>query len=401
VAVLSTGRVLGAVVGIYAAQSIVGGLVFQSVPAVLRQQGQPLGLIGLVWLLMLIHALKFLWSPAVESLRLRPDGTRHSRHIILSGQLATALLLAVLAMAGTDTVTLFAILALATIATATVDIACDAFAVEQLPRQARGWGNAMQVGGAYLGIMLGGGGFLIAVGRFGWEPAAMAIAACMVVFAIPLLLTPEPLGDAARQAAHRPSLRDALRRPAFRIGLLTVLAAQIALRIGYGMLGPFLIDRGFDLETLGWLTGLGGTLAGLAGTIVAATILAHHDVGRVLRLAVATQGVIFILLAAAAMTPDLPREALMALPLLLGFIAGASFVVLYSAMMGWATGPQPGVDYALLQSADAALAAIAGMSAGLLGQFIGIDACFVLAAALALVMAVLLPGLARRAERGA
>jgi len=395
---LSTGRVLGAVVGIYAAQSIVGGLVFQSVPAVLRQQGQQMGVIGLVWLLMLAHALKFLWSPQIERLRLRPDGTRRSRHIILVGQGLVVLVLATLASTGTDPAMLLVLLACATLVTATVDIACDAFAIEQLPGRARGWGNVMQVGGAYLGVMLGGGAFLILVGRTGWSVAMLTLAALLALLTLPLFLTREPMGDAARQAAHRPSLLHALRRPAFRAGLGAVVLAQVGLRLGHAMLAPFLVDRGFDLETLGWLTGIGGTLAGLAGTVVAASFIARRSAARLLAAAVAGQGLMFLMLGAVALAPGLPREAAGAMAVLLGFVIGASFVLLYTAMMGWAAGPQPGVDFTLLQSADATIAALAGVAAGALAQAFGPAACFLLAALLALTLSRLLPRLTQRAE---
>lgn len=395
---LSTGRVLAAIVGIYAAQSVVGGLVFQAVPAVLRQQGQELGLIGLVWLLMLPHALKFLWAPPVERWRLRPDGARRSRPIILAGQALTALLLLGLAAGGTDPTRLFLILAGATLATATVDIACDAFAVEQLPGRARGWGNVMQVGGAYLGVMLGGGLFLVLVARIGFAPAALILALLVGLLVVPLLLTREPPGDAAAQSAHRAALGHALRRRGFRRALLCIAVMQIGLRLAHGLLGPFLVDRGFDLETLGLLTGAGGTIASLAGTLVAAWLAGRRPAPMLLAPAVLLQGLVFAGLGAAAFVPDLPREALAALALLLGFGAGAGFVLLYTAMMGWAAGPQPGVDYTLLQCADALMAALAGVLAGALAQRTGYGACFLLAAGLALLAALILPGLARRAE---
>lgn len=395
---LSTGRVLAAIVGIYAAQSIVGGLVFQAVPAVLRQQGQELGLIGLVWLLMLAHALKFLWASPIERLRLRPSGERWSRRIILTGQVMAALLLLGLAATGTSPTTLFLLLALATLVTATVDIACDAFAVEQLPGRARGWGNVMQVGGAYFGVMLGGGAFLVLVARLGWQPAAAVLALLLALMTVPLLLTPEPPGDAAIQARHRASLGHALRRPGLRFGLLAVAMMQIGLRIAHGLLGPFLVDRGFDLETLGLLTGVGGTLASLVGTLGAAWLAGRRPAASLLAPAVLLQSVIFLGLAAVALLPGLPREAAGALALLFGFGAGAGFVLLYTAMMGWAAGRQPGVDYTLLQCTDATVAALAGTAAGALAQHLGYAPCFLIAAALALFATSILPRLTRRAE---
>lgn len=46
----------------------------------------------------------------------------------------------------------------------TIDIASDGFCVDQLTRTGYGWGNSVQVGGSYLGMMCGGGGVPDAVG---------------------------------------------------------------------------------------------------------------------------------------------------------------------------------------------------------------------------------------------
>jgi MFS transporter (putative signal transducer) len=156
---------------------------------------------------------------------------------------------------------------------------------------------------------------------------------------------------------------------------------------------PFLIDCGFGLETLGLLTGLGGTTASLLGTLAAARLIGRFGAERLLWAVAAAQAALFLGLAVATRMPGLPLEALGGLALALSFATGAGFVALYTAMMGWAAGPQPGIDFTLLQCADALVAAVAGLAAGSLAQHVGYAPCFLLAAALALTAAV---GLARR-----
>ena len=60
---------LGGLWAAYAAQSVIGGLTWGGLATVLRDRGLPLDQIGLVSLLMLPWALKFLWSPFVERAR--------------------------------------------------------------------------------------------------------------------------------------------------------------------------------------------------------------------------------------------------------------------------------------------------------------------------------------------
>lgn len=66
----SPAAVFLAVGGLYVGQSVIGGLTFLGLPAVLRTAGLPLDQIGLLYIVVLPWALKFLWSPHVEHLSL-------------------------------------------------------------------------------------------------------------------------------------------------------------------------------------------------------------------------------------------------------------------------------------------------------------------------------------------
>ncbi|ALV30612.1 hypothetical protein APZ00_25750 (plasmid) [Pannonibacter phragmitetus] len=47
------------------------------------------------------------------------------------------------------------LLAVMAFASATIDTACDGFLIERVPEGRRGLGNMVQVGGGYLGMVLG------------------------------------------------------------------------------------------------------------------------------------------------------------------------------------------------------------------------------------------------------
>ncbi|WP_187830022.1 MFS transporter [Siccirubricoccus phaeus] len=399
---------LAALGGIYLGQSLIGGLTFQATPALLRASGHGLELIGLLPLLMLPQALKFLWAPAVERLRLPAAGGRRSRRIILAGQVVAAALILLLAT-GSEPGRVLPLLALAAVVAATLDIACDAFATEQLPPRAYGWGNAMQVGGAYLGLMLGGGLFLVAVERLGWTPAIIALAALLLLAGVPLWRIVEAPLPVPGQAAPpgRPSLRLALARPEMRRGLGAVVLVQLGLRMVLAIQTPFLVDAGLRLEALGLLSGLAGTAASLLGTLLAAAAAARRGPFALIRPLLAAQAVLFLALAAAAAAPGVPLAVPVGLALLLALVTGMTFVSVYAAMMGWARGAQPGVDFSLLQCADALTAALAGSGAVALAGWLGYQAGFALAALPALLAAGLLgrtvagrPALAEESRAG-
>lgn len=397
---LSPGRVLVVIAGIYTTQSVIGAMTFHGVPAVLRTAGAGLDMIGMVYLLMLPWALKFLWSPAIERYRLPATGERRSRQIVVGGQSIAIGIIAMIALLtpGEFPLLLFAALAVAAIVTATVDIAVDGFAVQQLAGPVRGWGNVMQVGGGYFGAMLGGGLFLVLIPQLGWSVAVAAMVLLLVLLTLPAALTREPRGDAAEQAHHRPSLADAWARPAIRWGLLIVLVYQAGLRLGMGMTAPFAIDRGFDLALLGYVSGVFGTIASLIGTVLAGLAIKRWGADKLLLPIVIAQAVLFAGFAAASLMPDVAIAVVMALLIAKAVILGAAFVALYTAMMGWSSLRQAGVDFTLFQCADAAIAAVAGLGGGVLAQALGYRACFALAAVCAVIATIILPTLMRRTK---
>lgn len=396
------GRVLAVIAGIYITQSIVGGLTFQGLPTSLRAGGAGYDVIGLVSLLMLPWALKFLWAPAVERFRRPVDGRRHSRKIVLGGQILAILSIALLATGQTppSPAMMLTMLAAAALVTATVDIGCDAYAVEQLSPRLRGLGNVMQVGGGYLGALIGGGAFLVLLDHAGWQLAILAMVMAMTLLTLPMAATREgrPAIDRAEAAGHRPSLRRAIARREVRVGLVIVFAVQAGLRLAMGLTGPLLVDRGVSLATIGLVTGAGGMALSLAGTVAAGIALRRIDPARLLAPLVGIQALLLGSIAA-VIAADLPAPPVMAVLLALSVIQGASFVALYTAMMGWAASSQAGVDFTLLQCADAGIAAAAGLSGGLIAAALGLDATFALAAGAAAAAALLTPRLLRHGAR--
>ena len=77
-----------AVGGLYVGQSIISGVTFTGLPALLRDRGIALELVGLAYLAALPWALKFLWAPAVERYRLPAVGANRSRANRDRGRLA-------------------------------------------------------------------------------------------------------------------------------------------------------------------------------------------------------------------------------------------------------------------------------------------------------------------------
>lgn len=390
----SPAAVVVAVGGLYVGQSVIGGMTFMALPSVLREQGLPLDHIGLTYLAVLPWVLKFLWAPAVERYRSPPTGYSRSRSIVLTGGLLSALGLAAAGLAGLgNLVVLIGIFVLIAFAAATVDIACDGHAVEALSERHHGWGNAAQVGGAYLGAAIGSGLFLVLVERSGWRSASLAMAALLLVLALPFLMAAPALS--AGSATRAPSLKQALGRRDMRAGLLLAAVFVTTQKWGVSMLGPFLVDAGLDLGSLGLVNGLGGLAVGFGCALLGGALVRLWGARRVMVLALALQAVALAGLAFAALR-GLPQPWLVACALASSSgIMALGFVALYARFMALADPRQAGVDFTLLQCMDALVSMAGGVGAGWIAQHWGYGTCFALAAGLAVIAVPVVAALSR------
>ncbi|WP_342358573.1 MFS transporter [Terrarubrum flagellatum] len=385
--------------GLYVGQSIIGGLSFFGLPSVLRERGLPLDRIGLIYLSILPWALKFLWSPVIERYRSPKQGVSRSRVIVLVGGVISALGLSAVAFAGVDhPALLVGFFILIAFAASTVDIACDGHAVEALSEKHHGWGNAAQVGGAYLGSAIGSGLFLVLVELYGWRAATFAMAALLLVLALPFLLSqPRPSPGVS---GHQPSLRNALRRDDMRAGLALAAVYVVAQKWGLSMLGPFLVDSGLDLTSLGMINGVGGMIVGFLCALAGGALVRIFGARTIMTFALVLQALALAGLAFAALRGGFPQAALVALAIASSSgLMAFGFVALYAQFMALADARQAGVDFTLLQCMDALVSMAGGVCAGFISQHFGYGACFALAAIFAAIAAPAVWRLARRAAQ--
>ena len=369
--------------GLYVGQSIISGMTFSALPSVLRDRGLPLDQIGLVYLAVLPWVLKFLWAPALERYRLPATGPSRSRSIVLVGGLISAASLVLVGLIGPNSlVPLMAVLIVIAFAASTVDIACDGHAVESLSERHHGWGNAAQVGGAYIGAAIGSGLFLILVDRLDWTWATLTMAVLIVLLGLPFVLSPAPAPAAPR--THQPSLRDALKRLDMRKGLALAAVYTLTQKWGLSMIGPFLVDKGLDLSFLGVINGAGGLVVGFACALIGGALVRMWGARAILVIALLLQAGALSGLAAAAWSAELPRMLLLGLALASSSaIMALGYVSLYAHFMALSDPRQAGIDFTLLQCMDAFVSMVGGVGAGWITQHFGYGAFFGIAGMLA------------------
>jgi RhtX/FptX family siderophore transporter len=368
---------LALLAALYVSQAIPVGFFVIALPTILRDAGVALTTISLFSALALAWVVKFAWAPLVDRYGSKTRG--HFRSWILPLQLLAVG--AVLVLATTDPAESLWPLAVAgtlfMLVAATQDIATDGLAVRILSSGERGPGNGIQVGGFYLGQILGGGLVLVLVDRVGWAASMVAMAAMM---ALPLWLVwryrePAASFSSAASPVGFSSLARFFRRPGVWgwVALLLVYRAGDAAAVR--MLGPLLVDRGLTLGTIGVLTGVVASVGALFGALVGGTLV--NRIGR--RESLFAFAVFHALALLGYLAPAAGPTApflLYAIVLAAAFTGGLATAAVYTAMMDRSDGASSATDFTLQQSLCAMGPLVASILSGVVADRWGHVALF-------------------------
>jgi RhtX/FptX family siderophore transporter len=372
---------LGLLGSLYFSQGLPFGFFTQALPVMLRTAGYSLGEVGLASLLALPWALKFLWAPAVDRFSLPNIGRRKSWIVPL--QFAAVLVLAGLGLflqADSMTTLMVAVFVLNLIA-ATQDIATDGLAVDMLKPRERGLGNALQVAGYRVGMVIGGGALLILHERLGTSATFLSMAIMTAIATIPIILAPEPSAPDVAPRIAMGNVHFLWRPGALRI-LMLVVVYKGGDAFASSMLRPYLADAGWTLSDIGWLLGTVGFSAGLVGAVIGGALV--NRLGRkqsLMLFAAAQAGTVAGYAFLAAFTPNAVTIYLLcAAEHLAGGMATAA---LFTCMMDWCSEGSSATDYTVQASAVVIATGVASAVAGFSAQAFGYFTHFLIATALA------------------
>lgn len=252
----------------YLTEGLPIGFAMTTVATQLRRQGIGTAEIGgFLALVLLPWAFKWAYGPFVDLIASKRLGPR--RGWILGAQAMMVLTLLPLArLDPAGQLGLFtALLLVHNLFGAVQDVAVDALAVTTLHEDERAFASGMMFGGQSLGVLMGGGGALLLIGRIGFEAAvvvlALTILAVMCFVVLPMR-EEAPAGRPRRVAGLgavagevRAFLREALQallgtRLAFA-GLLFGLLPISAMALARGLQGNLAVDLGLSNDQIGWL----------------------------------------------------------------------------------------------------------------------------------------------------
>lgn len=262
---------------LYIAQSVPMSFFSTVIPVIMRQENYSLESIGLIQLVKLPWIFKFLWAPFIDNYTVN---RKQIRNWIVVSELFYAVVIFGIAFLNlqTDFKLIIGLVIFALIASATQDIATDIFAIKILKKGERSFGNSVQSAGSFAGSLIGTGVLLVAYYYFGWQNLLMLLALCVVFAVIPIIIYKPEISEKVRSRINFGSIfsffkekgngRHALLLVFYYSGLIGILA----------MLKPYLVDLGYNVKEIGFMSGILGTATAILATVVSGFIV--HRLGR-------------------------------------------------------------------------------------------------------------------------
>ena len=264
-------------------------VLFQLVPAWLKDGGVSLTEIGLFALVGIPYTWKFVWAPLMD--RWIPPFLGRRRGWMLICQLALLLSIGILgSFEPARSTWLIAWLAAAVaFFSASQDVALDAYRREILPDEELGLGSAIHVQAYRISSLVPGSLSLILADTLPWSTVFWITAAFMAIAVIMTLAVTEPdselpTGTGLRQAIVAP-FAEYLDRRGWG-GLLLVLGFMFFYKIGDNMATalatPFYLDMGFSKTQIGLVAKHAALWPAIFGGLVGGLIMIKIGINRAL-----------------------------------------------------------------------------------------------------------------------
>jgi MFS transporter, PAT family, beta-lactamase induction signal transducer AmpG len=401
---------------LYFAEGMPFGIVKEVLPVYFRVHGVSLTAIGLMSLLGMPWTLKVLWSPLV-------DHYGERRQWIA----ACLVLLCVLLLAATGfapsapVVGLWVVLLGFTVASATQDVAIDAFAIGLLDPGEEGDANGVRVTAYRVALIATGGGLVVVAGSWSWRAAFVLAAASFALLAALAWQAPEVRLTAERRSSWTAAMRRWLLRP----GAPALFGFVLVYKLGDAAMGPmvkpFWLDRGLAASEVGLVSTSFGVIATIAGALIGGRLTSRWGIFTglwALGIVQATSNLGYAavawldpappLLAVASLGDALAalgepaRAMIYAASVFESFAAGLGTAAFLAFLMHVCEKEHAAVQYALLSAVFALSRDVAGAASGWATTRLGYGSYFLLTFVLALPAYGLLPWVRTwiREERG-
>jgi MFS family permease len=363
----------GLLISMYMGQTVSLGYVFGSLPVIMRQQNMPLKAIGALFLLPLPWAFKFLWARWVDDKYIAALGRRRSWIFPLQWLGAVILLALSRTPPETHFVTMYLLVLLLHIVMATNDIAVDGYATDILHPHERPWGNTIQSGARFAGLMLGGGLMLFLHSSLGWQNLCLILALALFLFSLPVVFHHE-ISPISSSGSHNKSNTGVLafirRREVIRLLPILILPTTFVFT-SFQMHPPLLTDLGLTTKNIGELLMNWAYPVGLLGTILSGWLLKRSEEKLFLRIFCITAVVVNCYTVQSSFAGTISLTGAAVILSVDNVLMGSIHVWAYTRMMEVSAGRQAGMGFAVLSSLFIIFPLISAPAFGALGDQFG------------------------------
>jgi PAT family beta-lactamase induction signal transducer AmpG len=383
--------ILGVAGILYFSEGLPYGIVTELFPLYLRLEHVGLGEIGLINTVGLAWTLKLFWAPLVDVY-----GTYRSW--IAWAVLAIAGSLGALAMLhGHFGPPFWVIIAILALASASQDLAVDAFTIRATPLQSMGPVNSTRVIAYRAALIFAGAGLTAVAARWNWRAAfGSAAVLAAIIFAFTLRL-PDLRGSSLARIDLLRGLSRWLRRPNAAMLLAVVFLYRLGEFAVTSMIKPFWVDRGYSATEIATVTTALGVSLTIAGAIAGGALLERAGLYRGM-LVLGVAQVASNLGYAIVSTAGGGRVAMYAAAVVENFAYGLGTAAFLAFLMSICDPERAATEFALLTAAYGLTRTAIGSASGFLTQRWGYPSWFWLSVALGIPALLLLPGI--RSELG-
>ncbi|MBX7112907.1 MAG: MFS transporter [Myxococcaceae bacterium] len=387
---------------LYFAQGLPYGFQGNALGLYMRESGISRTGIGLASALALPWLLKVLWAPFVDRHGSPVFGRRKSWIVPMQLAMALCAMGAAFTPVKTELTLLLVLILMLNFFAATQDIAVDGLAVDILSAKELGLGNAAQVNGYKVGMLVGGSLLVAWSATIGWQGLFFAMAALfggVMLMAWFYQEAPVSQLEVAAQPAWSEvgrRLKQALTLPGTGIALLAIASYKAGEALADKMFGPFLIDHGYSVETVAVWVGTWGLLASFAGTLCGGLIASRLSLPNAIGLAAAFRALpLLAMWGLGAGAISVAAHTVIPIVMLEHFFAGMLTPCMFAFMMSRVDKRIGATHYTLLACVEVLGKSPSALLSGVLADATNYTTVFGVAALVSIAFLALIPPLKR------
>jgi PAT family beta-lactamase induction signal transducer AmpG len=310
------------------------GLIYVALPTLLREQALSIEMIAKFTSLLIIPwTLKVVWAPVIDTFK-SPKLSYHSWMIFSQIMMGLTLVPLLFLDLKADFNLCLNILLVHAFFSSIQDISIDALAISITSPVDHGKINGWMQMGQFLGRSAFGGGTILMLKYLSFNTVITILISVIFIFGFFAARTqifknaPATYGTMNLETLFS-NLKKALWKKSIFIGFLFALTVLSAERGLLGLMGPFLLDRGFDMITIGTFLALPASILTIIGSLLGG--YAADKFGKKVILTLATLVTTFLIFSAISLVPP---QLLIPILCLIYFMVGVILTTSCSLLMG-------------------------------------------------------------------